>query len=57
MQQMSSGKLLFSTGSSAQCSVMRVGMGVRGREAQEGGDRCIHTVGSHSCTVDTNRTL
>ena len=52
-----SGKLLFSTGSSAQCSVMRVGMGVRGREAQEGGDRCIHTVGSHSCTVDTNRTL
>ena len=31
--------------------------GVGGTEAQEGGDRCIHIVDSHSCTVDTNRAL
>ena len=28
-----------------------------GREAQEEGDICILTAGSHCCTIETNRTL
>ena len=32
-------------------------MGVAGREAQEGGDTCVHTADSHCCTVETNTTL
>ena len=43
---MASGKLLYSTGSSACCFVMTgmggIGVGGGGREAQEGGDICIH---------------
>ena len=49
---MVSGKLLCSTGSSAQCSVMtcRGGMGLGGREAQGRGDTCVHIADSHCCT-------
>jgi len=32
-------------------------MGVGGREAQEGGDICIHMADSLCCTAETNRTL
>ena len=39
-----SGKLLYSTGSSAQCSVMTWGGdGGDGREVQEGGGICIYS--------------
>ena len=42
VKQIANGKLLYSTGCSAQCSVMtwKGGMGVR--EVQEGRDICIH---------------
>ena len=32
-------------------------MGMGWKEAQEGGDACIHIAESHSCTADTNTTL
>ena len=28
-----------------------------GRETQEGGDLCVHTVDSHCCTAEANTTL
>ena len=31
--------------------------GWAGREAQEGGDECIHMADSHCCTAETNTTL
>ena len=49
------GKPLFSTGSSAWCSVMTYG--VRwwgGREVQEGEDLGIHTGDSLCCMAETN---
>ena len=44
VKQIASGKLFYSTESSAQCSVMsqRGGMGVCGKKALEGGDIFIH---------------
>ena len=33
------------------------GMGVDGREVQEGGDICIHVAESLRCTTETHRTL
>ena len=52
-----SGNLLYSTGSSAWCSVTTQ-MGGRGRgEVREGGDVCIHTADSLHCTAETNTTL
>ena len=41
-----SGKLLYSTGSSVQCSDDLEGEMASGREAQEGEDICIHMVDS-----------
>ena len=43
---------------SAWCSVTasRGGVG-QGREAQEGGDRCIRIADSHHCTAETNTRL
>ena len=35
----------------------RGGLGAGGREAQEGGDACIHTADSHCHTTEMNRTL
>ena len=60
VKQIASGKLLYSTGSSAQCSVMtqRGGEGDGGgREAQEGGDICIYMADSLHCTAETITTL
>ena len=34
-----------------------VGWGRGGREAQEGGDICIHIADSYCCTAETNTTL
>ena len=53
-----SGKLLYSTRSSAWCSVMteRDRMGSR-RAAQEGGDICIHIADSVCCIAETNTVL
>ena len=48
------GKLLYITASSAWCFVMTLW---GGREAQEGGDICIHVVDSLCCTAETNPTL
>ena len=59
VKQIAGGNLLYSTGSSAQCSVttyMGDG-GWGGREVQEGGDRCIHMADSLHCTAETNTTL
>ena len=56
---MASGKLLCITGSSAGCSVMEGPegwVGGSGREAQDGGDICIHTADSLCCPAETNRT-
>ena len=49
---MASGKLLSSSGSLAQCSVMtwRVGWGEGG--VQGGGDICIHVAGSLLCMAE-----
>ena len=59
IKQKASGKLLCSTGSSALGSVTtwRGGVGLGGREAQEGGDIRIHIVDSSCCTAETNITL
>ena len=55
MKQTASGKLLYSTGSSAWCCDDEWDWGWRGgREAQEGRDLCILTTGSHCCTGETN---
>ena len=53
VQQIAGGKLLYSTGSSAQCSVMT---NRGGREAQEEGDICTHIADSLHCTAETNTT-
>ena len=53
-----SGKLLYNTGSSAQCSVTTRGMGWGGvKEAQEGGDICIFMADLPCCMVEINTTL
>ena len=54
VKQMARGKLLHRAGSSAWCSVMPWRGGVGGREAQEGGDSCLHAAGSHCCTAETS---
>ena len=54
-----SGNLLYSSGSSAWCSVMTymVGLRVGGwRKVQEGGDICIHIADSLHFTAETNTT-
>ena len=57
------GKLLYSTRSSAGCSVMTGlvgaggGVGGGGREASKGGDICILVVDSCGCTAETNTIL
>ena len=57
-KQIASGKLLYSTGNSARCSVMnqRGRIGAR-REAPEGGDMCILIADLHCCIAETNTTL
>ena len=59
VKQIASGNLLYSTGSSAWCSVMTQmgGMGGGGREVQEGRDICIHIADSLRCTAETSTTL
>ena len=58
MCKIASGKLLCSTGSSAQCSVKTGGVGWKsGKEAQKGPDDCILTADSCCCTVETSTTL
>jgi len=60
IKQITSGKLLCGTGSSARCSVATYsgGMGVEGEwEAQEGGDTYTHTADSSRCTAKTNNTV
>ena len=52
VKEIASGNLLYSTGSSAQCSVMGGG----GREVQEGGDICIHTADSLRCAAEADKT-
>ena len=54
VKQIASGKLLYSTGSSAQCSGMTQ---KGGREVQNGGDICIHITDSLCSTAETNITL
>ena len=56
VEQIASGKLLHSTGSSAQGSVMTQmdRMGVGGKKAREGGDICIYIADSCCCTAETN---
>ena len=58
VKQRPSGKLLYNTGSSPQCSVMtqRGGMG-SGKEVEEEGDICTLMAGSHCCIAETNTTL
>ena len=54
VRQISSGKLLYSTGSSALCSVMNY----RGRrEVYKRRDICIHVADSLPCAAETNATL
>ena len=63
MCKIDNGKLLYSTGSSAWCSVMTGlvgaggGVGGDGREASEGGYICILVVNSCGCTAETNTIL
>ena len=60
IKQITSGKLLCSTGSSAKCSVATYGsgMGVEGEwEAQEGGGIYTHIADSSRCTAKTNNTV
>ena len=59
VKQTASRNMLYSTGSSARCSVMtqRGGREVGGREVQEGVDICILIVDSLCCTTETNATL
>ena len=57
VKQIVSGKLLYNTGSSAQCSMTTRGMGWGGvKEAQEGGDICIFMADLPCCKVETNTT-
>ena len=55
VKQIASWKLLYSTGSSALCSVMT--RGVQGREVQEGGVICKYRSASLPCTTEANTTL
>ena len=59
-RQIASGSLLYSTGSSAQCSVVTSGAEGTGM-GWEGGPRgsgvCIHTADSLLCMAETNTTL
>ena len=60
IKERASGNLLYSTGSSAQCSVVTsraegTGMGWEG--GPRGSGICIHTADSLLCMAETNRTL
>lgn len=57
-EQTARGELLRNTAAGARCSVMAEmgGVGVCGKEAQEGGDVSILTADSH-CIAETNTTL
>ena len=59
VKQTTTGNLVYSTGSSVQCSVMTdLGrLGVGGREVQEGGLTCIHIVDLLHCTTEINTAL
>ena len=57
VKQTASGKLPYNTGSSAWCSVMTWGEMGGGREAQEGGDICIHMADSSCCAAEINTIL
>ena len=61
VKQIATGQLLYTTRSSAWCSVMTWRGGKRvarsGREIQEGGGTCIHISDSLHCTAETNTTL
>ena len=60
IKERASGNLLYSTGSSAQCSVVTSGAEGTGM-GWEGGPRgsgvCIHTADSLLCMAETNTTL
>ena len=51
------GKMLYSRGSSAWCSVIRGVDGECGGKAPEGGDICIYIADSCYCTGKINTTL
>jgi len=53
LKQIASWKMLFSTGSSAWCSVMtqKVGKGGWVGQSQEGGDICIYITDSHRASL------
>ena len=59
VKQIATGKLPYSPRSSVRCSVMtgRGRIGVRGKEAHEGGDIGILIADSCRCTAETNTTL
>ena len=58
VKQTASGNLLYSTGSSARCSVMTYMGGTGGGgEVQEGRDIGLHRADSLRCTAETNTTL
>ena len=52
-----SGRLLYSRGSSAPCSVTTHRGGMGGEEAHEQEDISIHIADSLCCTAETNTTL
>ena len=56
VKEIASGKLLYSTGSSAQCCVMTLLGGIRG-QIDEGEDICKCVADSLHCTAETNTTL
>ena len=49
---MGNGKLLYSTGSSDQCSGMTWKGGLKGRKGQRGGDIHIHMIDSPCLTAE-----
>ena len=59
LKHITSGNLLYSAGSSAQCSVVAWmgGMGVGRKEGQEEGDICIHIADLLCYTAEMNTTL
>ena len=57
IKQIASWKLLYSTGSSALCSVMTYRTGVQGTEVQKGGVICKYRADSLPCTTEANTTL
>ena len=58
MCEIASGKPLSSTWNSAWCSVVSYmgGIKVSGKEAQEGGEKCVLMADLHCYTAEANRT-